>query len=42
VASAGLALDVMIPNAQTAAGRALGDRVVKFLVDNHESSVWRT
>ena len=42
----GLALDVMIPNAQTAAGRALGDRVVKFLVDNHEKlgvahMIWR-
>ena len=42
----GLALDVMIPNAQTPAGRALGDRVVKFLVDNHEKlgvahMIWR-
>ena len=42
----GLALDVMIPNAQTPAGRALGDRVVKFLVDNHERlgvahMIWR-
>ena len=42
----GLALDVMIPNAQSAAGRALGDRVVQFLVANHEKlgvahMIWR-
>ena len=42
----GLALDVMIPNPNTAAGRALGDRVVKFLVANHERlgvahMIWR-
>ena len=42
----GLALDVMIPNSETAAGRALGDRVVKFLVANHEKlgvahMIWR-
>ncbi len=42
----GLALDVMIPNPLTPAGRALGDRVVKFLVDNHERlgvahMIWR-
>ena len=42
----GLALDVMIPNANTAAGKALGDRVVKFLVANHEKlgvahMIWR-
>jgi hypothetical protein len=42
----GLALDVMIPNANTAAGKALGDRVVKFLVANHERlgvahMIWR-
>lgn len=30
----GLALDVMIPNAHTAGGKALGDRVVQFLLDN--------
>ncbi|WP_165757642.1 hypothetical protein, partial [Mycolicibacterium fallax] len=30
----GLALDVMIPNSHTAGGKALGDRVVQFLLDN--------
>ena len=42
----GLALDVMIPNSDTAAGKALGDRVVKFLVANRETlgvdhMIWR-
>lgn len=30
----GLAIDVMIPNYRTAEGRALGDRVVAFVLDN--------
>lgn len=30
----GLAIDVMIPNWQTPAGRALGDRIAKFVSDN--------
>ncbi len=30
----GLAIDVMIPNWQTPAGRALGDRIARFALDN--------
>lgn len=30
----GLAIDVMIPNWDTPAGRALGDRIVKYVFDN--------
>ena len=42
----GLALDVMIPNPLSPEGRALGDRVVQFLVANHEKlgvahMIWR-
>ena len=42
----GLALDVMIPNPLSPQGRALGDRIVQFLVANHEKlgvahMIWR-
>lgn len=42
----GLALDVMIPNWNTAEGRALGDRVVEFLIRNQkplglDHIIWR-
>ncbi|GAT13005.1 putative uncharacterized protein [Mycolicibacterium novocastrense] len=42
----GLALDVMIPNWDTAEGRALGDRVVNFLIRNQkplglDHIIWR-
>jgi hypothetical protein len=30
----GLAIDVIIPNWQTPAGRALGDRIARFAMDN--------
>jgi hypothetical protein len=42
----GLAIDVMIPNYGTAEGRALGDRVVAFVLDNADRfglhhALWR-
>ncbi|MBS9535981.1 hypothetical protein KIH27_20570, partial [Mycobacterium sp. M1] len=42
----GLALDVMIPNWNTPSGKALGDRVVSFLIANRERlgvshMIWR-
>jgi hypothetical protein len=32
----GLAIDVMIPNYHSAEGKALGDRIVAFVLDNAE------
>ena len=42
----GLAIDVMIPNHDTPQGRALGDRVMKFVLENGErlgldNAIWR-